>query len=98
MEGELMNTKGVAIAAAVAAMFAAGSAKAHPGHSKEKSKTVKCSGINECKGKGECGGADNACRGMNECKGQAWITVDSKKFCETKGGKVVTPHEHKKST
>ena len=93
-----MNTRSVAIAAAVAAMFAAGSAQAHPGHTAHKAKGVKCAGVNECKGKGECGGADNACRGMNECKGQAWITVDSKKACDIKGGKVVKPHEHKKPT
>jgi len=77
-------------------MFAAGAARAHPGHAAEKSRGVKCAGVNECKGKGECGGADNACRGMNDCKGQSWVTVASKKVCTDKGGKIVQVHEHKK--
>jgi uncharacterized membrane protein len=87
---------GAVIAAAVASMFASGMAGAHPNHAKDKAKGVKCAGVNGCKGKGECGGADNACRGMNECRGQAWVSVASRKECDARGGKVVTPHEHKK--
>jgi len=90
------SLRGAALAALVASLFAGGAAAAHPGHGKDKAKGVKCAGINECKGKGECGGADSACRGLNDCKGKAWITVASKKACEDKGGKVVTPPEHKK--
>ena len=68
---------------------ARGVAAGHPNHAKEKSKGVKCAGVNACKGRGECGGADSSCRGMNDCKGQAWITVATKKQCADQGGKVV---------
>ena len=50
--------------------------------------TVKCSGINSCKGKSACGTADSACSGQNSCKGKGWIKV-SKEECDTKGGKVI---------
>lgn len=50
---------------------------------------VKCLGINECKGQGQCsvpGG--HACAGQNECKGKGWIQI-SKSECETKGGTIL---------
>ena len=87
---------GAVIAAAVASMFAS-SAAAHPNHAKEKSKGVKCAGINACKGRGECGGADSSCRGLNDCKGQSWITVATRKQCADRGGKVVTSTSHRPS-
>lgn len=49
---------------------------------------VKCSGINECKGKGECGAADHSCKGQNECKGKGWVMA-STEDCSGKGGSVV---------
>ena len=51
--------------------------------------TVKCSGINSCKGKSACATADSACSGQNSCKGKGWIKT-SKEECDTKGGKVIT--------
>ena len=63
------------------------------GQDKEKKKKagVKCAGINECKGKGECGAADNshACKGKNECKGKGWVNTSSAKACTDKKGTVV---------
>jgi len=50
--------------------------------------SVKCSGINSCKGTGACGSATNACAGQNSCKGKGWIKA-SKADCETKGGTVI---------
>ena len=32
-------------------------------------------GVNECKGKGACGGAGHDCAGKNECKGKGWVDV-----------------------
>ncbi len=62
------------------------------GQDKEKKKAgVKCSGINECKGKGECGAADgsHSCKGKNGCKGKGWVNVASEKACTDKKGSVV---------
>ncbi len=46
---------------------------------------VKCVGINECKGQGQCDMPTHACAGQNECKGKGWIMV-TKAECDAKGG------------
>lgn len=51
--------------------------------------TVKCSGINECKGRGACASAGNSCSGQNSCKGKGVVMLP-KAECEKKGGKVVS--------
>jgi len=84
--------KGALIASAVATLFAAGAAHAKQAKGKtdkSASKSVKCAGINECKGKGSCMGADNACKGKNDCKGKGWVDAKSEKDCTGKGGKIV---------
>jgi uncharacterized membrane protein len=84
--------KGTLIAGAVASMFAMGAFAADPPaaaakDTKEAAK-VKCVGLNECKGKGACGGAGNACAGKNECKGKG-ISPMSEADCKAKKGTVV---------
>ena len=49
---------------------------------------VKCGNVNECKGKGACGGATTQCAGTNECKGKGWILVTEKE-CKDKKGTLV---------
>ena len=72
--------KGAAVAAAIAALFSSGSARA--GEKMEKArmgeKPVQCAGINACKGHGSCAGADNACKGQNACKGKGGCATDGK--------------------
>ena len=72
------------LAIGAASMFALApvSASANTHH------TVKCSGINSCKGKSSCKSASNSCKGQNSCKGKGWI-MTSKKHCDKKGGTVV---------
>jgi uncharacterized membrane protein len=84
--------KGALIASAIATLLGAGAANADDkaaGHAKEKGKGVKCSGVNECKGKGACAGAGSSCAGSNACKGKGWIKMESEKACKDKGGTVV---------
>ena len=50
---------------------------------------IQCSGINACKGQGECGGKGNSCAGKNACKGQGWVKSDPAEACAEKGGKVL---------
>jgi len=51
--------------------------------------TVKCMGINACKGQAQCGvSGSHSCAGLNECKGKGWIKV-SEAECKDKGGKVL---------
>ena len=81
--------KGALIAAAVAGLFVAGSARAAD-EGKSEAKTVKCAGSNACKGHGACAGAGHECAGKNACKGQGFEKLSSAKECTDKGGKVVT--------
>ena len=86
------STKGVVIASAVAALFAQQAFAADKSPPKKDAKQtadkVRCGGANECKGKGECGGANGACAGTNECKGQGWFFSTTKE-CKAKGGKIL---------
>jgi hypothetical protein len=42
--------------------------------------TVKCQGVNSCKGTSECKSAKNSCKGMNSCKGQGFVSM-TKEAC-----------------
>ena len=77
-----MTTKGSLVAAAVAGLFIAGAPLAA---SAKETAMVHCAGVNACKGKGGCKGADNACKGQNGCKGKGWTEMSEAK-CKTKGG------------
>jgi hypothetical protein len=81
-----MTVKGALVASAVAGLFVAATpAIVHAkGHAK-----VKCSGINDCKGKGACKSATSSCKGMNDCKGKGWVETSDKE-CKKKNGTVVT--------
>ncbi|MBX7113544.1 MAG: hypothetical protein K1X64_04350 [Myxococcaceae bacterium] len=85
------SMKGLVIASAVASLFAtqafAGD-KAPQKDAKDAAAKVNCGGVNECKGKGECGGPGHDCAGHNECKGKGWVSL-SEKECKAKGGKVI---------
>ena len=82
---------GFAVAAAVVGMLASGHSFAGDTAKKDGDKTVKCAGVNSCKGTGACAAADgsHACAGKNECKGKGWTKVKSEKECTEKGGTVV---------
>mgnify|MGYP001256341645 CR=1 FL=1 len=88
----MKNMKGTMIASAVASLFAFGAyaadAKAPAKDTKAAAGNVKCTGVNECKGKGACAGASNACAGKNECKGKG-VQAMTEADCKTKGGTVV---------
>jgi hypothetical protein len=87
------TTRGTVIALGVAALFSAGTALAEPAgdghdtHDGKKDAKVACTGVNECKGKGECAGAGNSCAGSNSCKGKG-VSMMSADDCQKKGGKV----------
>lgn len=86
------SMKGFVIASAVASLFATSALagdKAAPKKDAKVAAKVKCLGVNECKGKGECGDAKgNSCAGTNECKAKGWIQI-SEKECKAKGGSIL---------
>jgi hypothetical protein len=84
-----MNTVAkLSVAAAAAALFSSAvvptAIAADAG-----STTVKCQGINACKGQSKCKTAESACAGQNSCKGKGWIVVPSAEECTKQGGKVL---------
>ena len=54
-----------------------------------------CSGVNSCKGTGECGGKGHACAGKNECKGQGWMST-TEADCKGKKGEFHAKNDVKK--
>lgn len=80
------TTSGIAIASVAAALFGLG-VTASVAQAADMP-TVKCAGINSCKGHSECKTAKNECKGMNSCKGQGWVSKATAKECTDAGGKV----------
>jgi hypothetical protein len=83
----------VTLALAAAALFVAGCSKG--GEAPETASAdsppgdVKCLGVNECKGQGQCGvPGGHACAGQNECQGKGWLKI-SQAECDEKGGSVL---------
>jgi hypothetical protein len=82
------SLKGAAIAGALTALFASGLAHAEGKTEKAGSHAVKCSGANDCKGKGACKSAKNDCKGKNACKGHGFTEEAGAKECAAKGGQA----------
>ncbi|HEX6704429.1 MAG TPA: hypothetical protein VF169_06670 [Albitalea sp.] len=78
---------GVAIASAAAALFAIGASVATQVQAAEEA-TVKCAGINTCKGTSDCATAKSDCKGHNSCKGQGWVSKTAAE-CKAAGGTVL---------
>jgi uncharacterized membrane protein len=79
----------LALAASAAALFATAVASPTFASEGKDSTTVKCMGINACKGQGKCKSATNACAGHNACKGMGWLLSPSADECVKQGGKVI---------
>ena len=76
-------TTGIAVATAAAALFAMGTSVTVQAAD---APSVKCAGINSCKGTADCKTADHACKGQNSCKGQGWVAKASEAECKAAGG------------
>lgn len=85
------SIKGALIASAVFSLFGCASANQQAAASPTTTGggSVKCFGLNSCKGQGTCATADHSCGKHTPCKGQGWMPVDSAEECTAKGGKVM---------
>jgi len=81
------STKSLILLTAVASLAAFADKKGAPAKAGKETAQVRCEGVNECKGKGACGGANHDCAGGNECKGKGWIMLTDAE-CKAKGGKI----------
>lgn len=78
----------LALASAAAALFAAGTTLSTTAHAAD-NMSVKCAGLNSCKGTSDCKTAKNECKGQNSCKGMGWNMKSSAKECTAAGGTVL---------
>ncbi len=60
--------------------------------SAEEGDTVRCYGVNKCKGTGDCGGKGHSCAGENSCKGQGYLNLDKETCLKIEGGRL-TPEK-----
>jgi len=67
--------KKLALASAVAGLFAAGAQTALAAGGADEAGKIKCEGVNSCKGQGACKGVHNSCSGKNGCKGQGFLML-----------------------
>ena len=75
---------GTAISAAVSLAFIA----APLSSASAANDTVRCYGVNSCKGHSACKTAANACKGQNSCKGKGFEMKTSEQ-CKAEGGKTL---------
>ncbi|MCB9556349.1 MAG: hypothetical protein H6707_09625 [Deltaproteobacteria bacterium] len=81
--------KGIAIAGTVGLLFSSGCGSDSDTSKSQTQASVKCQGINSCKGTSDCAGAANDCKGLNGCAGTGYLLVETDKECADKGGKVI---------
>jgi uncharacterized membrane protein len=84
------SIKASLVASAVLGLIACASQSPTPAApSGTTSSSVKCQGINSCKGQAECAGPGHPCGKHTACKGQGWLTVPSAEECKARGGTVL---------
>jgi putative oxidoreductase len=71
----MSGSKGAAVAAVVAGLFALGVGAATAAETGAETQKIKCEGVNSCKGHGACKSAANACAGQNGCAGQSFAML-----------------------
>lgn len=90
----VLNSKGVALAAVAAALFAIAPVAVKADASA--SSNGACFGVNACKGKSSCKTASSGCQGQNSCKGSGFVDSVSKGTCDQLGGRFSTEDPMKK--
>ena len=86
------KTRGVLLASAVAGLFAM-TAGASFTHAEETGDTVRCYGINACKGRGDCGGKGHSCAGENACKGKGYLKLPKDTCSKIEGARLTEEPE-----
>lgn len=77
---------GMFLAAAAASLLLSGAVNAaDPAPAVTAEATIKCAGVNECKGKTACKSATNDCKGQNSCKGKGFLSMSKADCTKNKG-------------
>lgn len=84
----MKKNRGLVIASAVALLITSQSFAAT--ETSAPAKSVKCFGVNSCRGKGQCSEkGSNACAGQNACQGKGWLYSQAADQCQARGGRIV---------
>ncbi len=78
------HVRGALVVAAIAGLFVGGKVLAAE-TPKAGEGTVKCFGLEECKGMKDCEQGAGNCEVSSECKGSGWIETTAQD-CESRGG------------
>ena len=73
---------GISVAMAAAALFGG-----LPAAAPASGETVRCHGVNDCRGRGSCATANNQCAGQNACRGKGVLEM-SREACEQAKGRI----------
>ena len=79
---------GISLATAAAIVALSGLSVAAPAAAADD--TVKCFGVNSCKGQSDCKSGNHECKGQNSCKGQGFKAETAAK-CKADGGTTTEP-------
>jgi uncharacterized membrane protein len=74
---------GLSLATAAAFIALSGMSMAAPAAAADE--TVKCFGVNGCKGQSDCKSGNHECKGQNSCKGQGFKAETAAKCAADKG-------------
>ncbi len=74
---------GLSLATAAAFIALSGASVSAPAYAADD--TVKCFGVNSCKGTSDCKSGNHECKGQNSCKGQGFKAESAAK-CKADGG------------
>jgi uncharacterized membrane protein len=83
-----VNKRSALLAAAAAALFVGGQATIASANHHEAGETVKCDGVNSCKGHSDCKTDHSECNGHNECAGKGWKNMSQAECDAAKAGKA----------
>lgn len=83
-----MTKRSAVLAAAAAAMFVGGAATSAIAGHHENGESVKCHGVNTCKGQSECNTDHSACHGQNDCAGKGWVTMSAEECAKAKAAQA----------
>ncbi len=80
----------ILVASAVAGLLAMGGMGGIAEAAGGEGDTVKCYGVNTCKGTGACGGKGHSCAGKNACKGQGYLELEKEACLTMEGGRLTS--------
>lgn len=81
---EELSKVGIGLALAAAAVLTTTGCQSCP----KMERTIRCGGVNACRGTSGCKTEQHACQGENQCKGEGWVEMKVKDCIKARGFEV----------